>query len=189
MKDAVLESRPILERFALDGKVALVTGGGQGIGRAFCHALAEVGAKVSVVDRVTTAAETVAEELSKKHVPAIALTVDVTDERSLQVMIDRILSHWGALTIGVNNAGICEWVDAEKLTRAHWAKVLGLNLDAVFFCSQAEARVMLAAGYGKIINTESMSGHIVNTPQNQVPYNTSKAGVIGMTRSLAAEWA
>ena len=95
----------------------------------------------------------------------------------------------GVLTIGVNNAGMGDWRDAEKVTPAEWSRVMRLNLDAVFFCAQAEAGVMLPAGYGKIINTASMSGHIVNTPQNQVSYNTSKAGVIHMTRTLAAEWA
>jgi NAD(P)-dependent dehydrogenase (short-subunit alcohol dehydrogenase family) len=189
MKDAVLDSKPILERFKLDGRVALVTGGGQGIGRAFCHALAEAGAKVAVVDVAKGAAETVAHELASKHAEGIAICADVTNQDSVQAMIDRIIDHWGSLTIGVNNAGIGDWLDAEKVARANWTRVLTLNLDAVFFCAQAEARVMFPSGYGKIINTASMSGHIVNTPQNQVPYNTSKAGVIHMTRSLAAEWA
>jgi NAD(P)-dependent dehydrogenase (short-subunit alcohol dehydrogenase family) len=189
MQDVVMESKPILERFKLDGRIALVTGGGQGIGRAFCHALAEAGAKVAVVDVAKNVAEDVANELARKHAESIAVTADVTDEGSVQSMIDSITRHWGTITIGVNNAGIGNWLDAEKVTRADWAKVLSLNLDAVFFCAQAEAKIMFAAGYGKIINTASMSGHIVNTPQNQVPYNTSKAGVIHMTRSLAAEWA
>jgi NAD(P)-dependent dehydrogenase (short-subunit alcohol dehydrogenase family) len=99
------------------------------------------------------------------------------------------VKKWGKLTIGVNNAGIGQWVDALDVTEDTWQKVMRLNLDAVFYCSQVEAREMRKARYGKIINTASMSGHIVNTPQNQVPYNTSKAGVIHMTRTLAAEWA
>jgi NAD(P)-dependent dehydrogenase (short-subunit alcohol dehydrogenase family) len=81
------------------------------------------------------------------------------------------------------------WCDAEKVTPEDWGRIMRLNLDAVFFCAQEEARVMVKTGYGKIINTASMSGHIVNTPQNQVAYNTSKAGIIHMTRTLAAEWA
>jgi NAD(P)-dependent dehydrogenase (short-subunit alcohol dehydrogenase family) len=89
----------------------------------------------------------------------------------------------------VNNAGVGAWCDAEKVTPAEWRRVMSLNLDAVFYCAQEESRVMAKAGYGKIINTASMSGHIVNTPQNQAPYNTSKAGIIHMTRTLAAEWA
>jgi len=89
----------------------------------------------------------------------------------------------------VNNAGIGQWVDSEKGSDEDWRRVISINLDGVYFCARAEARLMLAKGYGKIINTASMSGHIVNTPQNQTAYNTSKAGVLHLTRSLAAEWA
>jgi NAD(P)-dependent dehydrogenase (short-subunit alcohol dehydrogenase family) len=189
MKDVVIESRPILERFRLDGRVALVTGGGQGIGRAFCHALAEAGARVAVVDKVPEAAKVVVTELEKKKMESLAVVADVTDPAQRRMMVEAVLRKWGTLTIGVNNAGMGAWRNAEDITSQEWARIMGLNLDAVFFCAQEEARVMRAAGYGKIINTASMSGHIVNTPQNQVPYNTSKAGVIHMTRTLAAEWA
>ena len=189
MKDAVLESQPILERFKLNGRVALVTGGGQGIGRAFCHALADAGAKVAVVDMSRDAAEAVAKELAAKKARSIAVVADVTRADQRHTMIETIIREWGSLTIGVNNAGIGEWRDAEKVTPEEWGRIMRLNLDAVFFCAQEEAAVMLPAGYGKIVNTASMSGHIVNTPQNQVGYNTSKAGVIHMTRTLAAEWA
>ena len=189
MNDAVLESRPILERFRLDGRVALVTGGGQGIGRAFCHALAGAGARVAVVDRNREAAEAVAAEIKARKWEALPLAVDVTDADQRRRMMDTIAGRWGTLTIGVNNAGIGAWCDAQKVTPEDWGKIMKLNLDAVFFCAQEEARLMGSSGYGKIINTASMSGHIVNTPQNQVAYNTSKAGVIHMTRTLAAEWA
>jgi NAD(P)-dependent dehydrogenase (short-subunit alcohol dehydrogenase family) len=189
MTDKVLEAKPILDRFRLDGRVALVTGGGQGIGRGYAHALGEAGAAVAVVDVVTERAETVADELTKKGIDALAVTADVTQSDQVQGMIETILGHWGRLTIGVNNAGIGLWADAETMSEGDWNKVLDVNLTGVFLCAQAEGHVMLEAGYGKIINTASMSGHIVNTPQNQVAYNTSKAGVLHLTRSLAAEWA
>jgi NAD(P)-dependent dehydrogenase (short-subunit alcohol dehydrogenase family) len=189
MKEAPEQSKSILERFRLEGRVALVTGGGRGIGRGFCHAFAEAGAKVAVVDVDRASAETVAHELAVKHADAIAVCADVRDENNLKAMLDTIVAHWGKLTIGANNAGIGSWVDAQNVTREDWKRVIEVNLDAVFFCAQAEAKIMSQQGYGKIINTASMSGHIVNTPQNQVPYNTSKAGVIHMTRSLAAEFA
>ncbi len=189
MTDSVTEAAPILERFRLDGRVALVTGGGQGIGRGYAHALGEAGAAVAVVDLVLERAETVAHELARKGVDAMAVAADVTKEEQVAAMVDAVVQQWGALTIGVNNAGIGVWADAETMTADAWRRLIDLNLTGVFLCAQAEARVMLPAGYGKIIHTASMSGHIVNTPQNQSAYNASKAGVIHLTRSLAAEWA
>jgi NAD(P)-dependent dehydrogenase (short-subunit alcohol dehydrogenase family) len=113
----------------------------------------------------------------------------VTQPEQVQAMVARVVAEWGGLTIAVNNAGIGQWVDAEQTTPADWRRILDINLNGVFYCAQVAGQVMLAAGYGKIINTASMSGSIVNMPQNQAGYNTSKAGVIHLTRSLAAEWA
>jgi NAD(P)-dependent dehydrogenase (short-subunit alcohol dehydrogenase family) len=96
MTDKVLEAKPILDRFRLDGRVALVTGGGQGIGRGYAHALGEAGAAVAVVDMVTERAETVADELTKKGIDTLAVTADVTKSDQVQGMIDTILGHWGA---------------------------------------------------------------------------------------------
>jgi NAD(P)-dependent dehydrogenase (short-subunit alcohol dehydrogenase family) len=142
-----------------------------------------------VVDLVGERAERVAHELTQKGIDAIALTADVTQPQQVQNMVDAVMAKWGKLTIGVNNAGIGQWVDSENTTLEEWQRVMAINLAAVFLCAQAEAKVMLAAGYGKIINTASISGSIVNTPQNQAAYNTSKAGVIHLTRTLAVEWA
>ncbi|HUX19646.1 MAG TPA: SDR family NAD(P)-dependent oxidoreductase, partial [Spirochaetia bacterium] len=187
--DPVETSKPILERFRLDGKVALVTGGGQGIGRAYAHALGEAGAAVAIVDISPDLAKSTSEELTSKGIDSIGVVADVTDRLQISAMIDSIIKKWGKLTIGVNNAGIGQWVPAEEITPEVWSKIIRLNLDAVLYCAQAEAEVMIRGGYGKIINTASMSGHIVNTPQPQTPYNVSKAGVLHLTKSLAAEWA
>jgi NAD(P)-dependent dehydrogenase (short-subunit alcohol dehydrogenase family) len=180
---------PILDRFRLDGRVALITGGGQGIGRGFAHALGEAGASVAVVDAVTVRAETVAHELAAKGIRSLAVTAEVTDAEQVRDAVRIVVRVLGSLTIGVNNAGIAGWVDAETMSESEWDRMLAVNLKGVFLCAQAEFAVMKPAGYGKIVNTASMSAHIVNTPQNQSAYNASKAGVLHLTRSLAAEWA
>jgi NAD(P)-dependent dehydrogenase (short-subunit alcohol dehydrogenase family) len=187
--DPVLSAKPILERFRLNERVALVTGAGQGIGRAYAHALGEAGAAVAIADISAETANNVADELKVKNVDAIAIQVDVTDAAQVHNMVKTVVAKWGTLTIGVNNAGIGQWIAAEEMPEADWDRMLNINLKGVFLCCQAEARVMLNAGYGKIINMASMSGTISNTPQNQAHYNASKAGVIHLTRSLAAEWA
>jgi len=181
--------KKILDRFKLDGAVALVTGGGMGIGKAFAQALGEAGAKVALVDFNTQVADQTAQEFGKAGIETIVVKCDVSRSAEVNAAVAKIVQHWGKLTIGVNNAGIGQWVDAEKCTDEDWRKVMAVNLDGVFYSARAEAEVMLKAGYGKIVNTASMSGHIVNVPQNQIPYNTSKAGVIHMTRTMACEWA
>lgn len=184
-----MADKPIVARFQLDGRTALVTGGGSGIGRGFAHALGQAGAKVAVVDMDAQTAEAVAHEIIEDGADAIAVAADVTDPEQVQSAVDRVVDHWDSLVVGVNNAGIAGWFDAETMPADEWRKIMSVNLDAVFYCAQAEARIMLKAGYGKIINTASMSAHISNTPQNQAAYNASKAGVLHLTRSLGAEWA
>ena len=102
MTDQLLTAKPILERFRLDGRVALVTGGGQGIGRAYAHALGEAGAAVAVVDLVPARAEAVAAELVAKGIEALAIAADMTQAGQVQQMVETILKRWDRLTIGVN---------------------------------------------------------------------------------------
>ena len=179
--------KKILDWFKLDGSVALVTGGGMGIGKAYSQALGEAGAKVALVDFNTKVADETAQELSKEGIDVMVVKADVSKSAEVDAAVAKVIQHFGKLTIGVNNAGIGQWVDAEACTDEEWRKVMSVNLDGVYYCARAEGRVMLKAGYGKIVNTASMSGHIVNFPQNQIPYNSSKAAVIHMTRTLACE--
>jgi NAD(P)-dependent dehydrogenase (short-subunit alcohol dehydrogenase family) len=189
MRDSVLTTEHVLDRFRLDGRIALVTGAAQGIGRAYAHALAEAGAKVALVDVDAEKAETVAQEIAEKGGDAIVIGTDVTDESAVERCMKSIIDKWGSLTIGVNNAGMSVWEDFEDQSRETWDKVITLNMTGVYLCCKHEGRRMIEKGYGKIINTASMSAHIVNAPQNQAAYNASKAGVMHLSRSLAAEWA
>jgi len=189
MSDIPLSSKPIIDRFRLDGKTALVTGAGRGIGRAFAHALGEAGAKVVIVDIDLTSAQAVVSELDEKGITSFPIQSDVTRSNQVDSMVASILDRWGKLDIAVNNAGIGQWCAAESITDEMWDSVLNVNLRGVFFCCRAEGKVMLEAGYGKIINTASMSASIVNWPQNQAHYNTSKAAVVHLSKTLAAEWA
>uniref|UniRef100_A0A665TBX6 D-arabinitol 2-dehydrogenase [ribulose-forming] n=1 Tax=Echeneis naucrates TaxID=173247 RepID=A0A665TBX6_ECHNA len=183
-----VQGRPILDRMRLDGKVAYVTGAGQGIGRAFAHALGEAGAKVAVVDLDKNKAETVAEELSLKGINALSITADISKSDDVQRMVDNIVSKWGTVHIACNNAGINMNSASEETSLEEWDQTFNVNLRGTFMCCQAAGRVMLKQGYGKIINTASMASLIVPHPQNQLSYNTSKAGVVKLTQTLGTEW-
>lgn len=179
----------ILDRFKLDGKTAFVTGGGQGIGRGLALALAEAGADVAIMDLNEETANKVAKEIKDLGKRSLVYVGDVTIVEDCNSAVKKVADEWGKLDIAINNAGIGNWFDAENYPEEEWQKVINVNLKGVFLCAQAEAKVMIPKRYGKIINIASMSGHIVNRPQNQTAYNASKAGVIHLTRSLAAEWA
>lgn len=183
----------VLDRFRLDGRVALVTGGGRGIGRALGQALQEAGAQVAVADIDGDSAARAVAELAAAELAAgddsLGLQVDVTRADEVGRMVDAVLERYGRLDIAVNNAGIARRGYAEEMTEAVWDAVIDVNLKGVFLCCQAEGRAMLTAGRGVIVNVASISAQIVNRPQPQVNYNAAKAGVVQVTRSCAAEWA
>lgn len=176
----------------MDGKVALVTGGGQGIGEALAWGLGEAGCKVAVADLEFSRAEKVAADLAAKGIPSLAIKVDVSNKEDVEAMVQTILDKFGDLDIACNNAGIVFSTTENHsvdIPASQWEKTMAVNLNGVFYCCQAEGRHMLKKGSGKIINTASMSASIVNHPQIQVAYNASKAGVVHTTRTLGAEWA
>jgi len=179
----------ILDKLRLDGKAAFVTGGARGIGKSIAFALAEAGADVAIADIDIDEAAKTAEEIKSIGVNTIALKTDVTDAAQIDAMISNIVTAFGKLDIAFCNAGICINTPAEEMTFEQWKNVIDVNLTGVFLTAQAAGKYMLANGGGSIINTASMSGHIVNYPQPQCAYNASKAAVIQLTKSMAVEWA
>ena len=170
-------------------KTAYVTGGARGIGKAVAMGLARNGADVAIVDIDRDTAAAVAADIKGLGRRSMAISCDVTNPPDVTAMVGRIVSEWGRLDIAFNNAGICINVPAEDMSYEQWKKVTDINLNGVFLTSQAAGRVMIKQKGGVIINTASMSGHIVNVPQPQCAYNASKAAVIMLTKSLAVEWA
>lgn len=181
----------ILEKMKLTGKTAFVTGGARGIGKSVAIAFAQAGANVVIADFDITEAEKTAAEIAKEEgVKSIAVQTDVTDQASVNHLMDVIKQQFGKLDIAFCNAGICINVPAEEMSYEQWLKVINVNLNGVFLTAQAAGKLMIEQGTGgSIINTASMSAHIVNVPQPQCAYNASKAGVIQLTKSLAIEWA
>ncbi|MCD8083068.1 MAG: SDR family oxidoreductase [Clostridiales bacterium] len=180
----------VIENMRLDGKRGFVTGGARGIGKCTATAFAEAGADLAIVDLdLETARQTAAEIAEATGRKVIAIACDVTKEAAVQAMVDQVVAELGGLDFCHANAGICINVAAEEMTYAQWSKNIDVNLNSIFLTDTIAGRYMLAHGGGSIINTASMSGHIVNVPQPQCAYNASKAGVIMLTKSLAVEWA
>nr|WP_263850064.1 SDR family oxidoreductase [Secundilactobacillus paracollinoides] len=137
-------------------------------------------------DKAQATADEIAKDTGRK---TIAVATDVTDQDQVEDMIKTVVDKLGGLDAAFNNAGVCLNIPAEEMTFEQWQKVVNLNLNVVFLCSTAAGRYMLKQGKGSIVNTASMSAHIVNRPQPQCSYNATKAGVIQLSKSLAIEWA
>ena len=179
-----------LAKFRLDGRVAFVTGGAQGIGLAIAEALAEAGAEVIIADLAAAALDAAVQQLGAKGYVVQPQLLDVTRPDEVTRVADDVVSRLGRVDILINNAGIARSeTAAEDVADEHWLNVLDVNLNGTFWCARAFGRHMLAAGSGAIVNIGSMSGFIVHRPQPQSYYNASKAAVHQLTRSLAAEWA
>jgi gluconate 5-dehydrogenase len=175
--------------FDLDGKVAIVTGGGSGIGRQMAQGLAEAGADLVLCARKLERVEEAAATLPTR---ALALPVDVSDQESVDAMLARVLHEFGRVDILVNNAGTVWGAPPEDIPLRGWQKVVDVNLTGVFLCAQAVGRSMIeAGGGGKIVNIASVAG-LHGAPaetMNSLPYHATKGGVIALTRDLAWKWA
>ncbi len=177
------------EKLSLAGRTAVVTGGARGIGLACAQALGEAGARVLLTDLDGDAAQAAAAELAAQTIDAQAFRLDVTDAYAVRALAVSLNDRFGAVDILVANAGIVRGGRAEDVEDADWRAVIDVNLNGVFWCCREFGRAMLGRGRGAIVTIGSMSGEIVNKPQEQSSYNAAKAGVHHLTRSLAAEWA
>jgi NAD(P)-dependent dehydrogenase (short-subunit alcohol dehydrogenase family) len=172
--------------FSLKGKVALITGGARGIGKAIAVLFAKNGARIVLVD-LDPVVESVAQEISTLGDKSIAAVADITRKDEVEKAVAVALREFGTIDILVNNAGVAYLDDAENLSEEYWDKTMAVNLKAPFLLAQAVGRVMIQKKRGKIINIASQAGVIAL--DKHVAYCASKAGLIGMAKVLALEWA
>lgn len=173
--------------FDLSGRVAVVTGGGTGLGKGMAAGLAQAGALVILASRRQGVVDQAAEEIRAAGGKAVGMVLDVTRAKELPAFFEQVAQRHGRLDILVNNAGTNRRVPALEYSEQDWDSVVDLNLKAVFFCSQAAARIMRDGGGGKIINTASLAS--TYTSVNQAAYAPSKGGIKLLTRQLALELA
>jgi meso-butanediol dehydrogenase / (S,S)-butanediol dehydrogenase / diacetyl reductase len=167
----------------LKGQIAIVTGGGRGIGRAIALALAREGADIVIAELDQAGAKRTAEEVGALGRRSLATTTDVTSRADLRAMVDRAKAEFGRIDILINNAGIYRAAATLDVTEDHWDAIMNINAKAVFFATQAVLPTMMAQKSGAIVSLASMAGKIGS--KTNLPYNASKAAVVSMTKSLA----
>ena len=174
------------DRFSLEGRVAIITGGGTGIGRGAALVLAEYGADVVLAARRPEPLEATAEDVESLGRRALALPTDVTSSEQCQLLVDTTLAEFGRVDILVNNAGGAHTKSIMKWTDEEWHHVLALNLGSVWFLSRCAAKPMLEQGKGSIVNISS-GASLLAMPQ-AAPYGAAKAGVNNLGGAMAAAW-
>jgi NAD(P)-dependent dehydrogenase (short-subunit alcohol dehydrogenase family) len=177
--------------FNLKGKVALVSGGGDGIGRAMALGLAEAGSDVVIFSRRAEKCEAVAREIESQGGRALALACDILKEDDIRRVVDETLGAFGQIDVLVNNSGRTWGASPEDIAFENWEKVIDLNLNATFRCTQIVGKEMIKRRQGKIINISSYSGSRGTDPAylDAIPYNTSKGALNVFTQDLAVKWA
>jgi len=175
--------------FSLGGRVAVVTGAASGIGQAIAVGLAQHGALVGCLDLPSADASETLALIGEAGSRGMALPADVTSGDSLAAAVDALEAEFGPLSIGVNSAGIANAAPAEDMPIEQWQRVYDIDVTGVFLSCQAQGRAMLRNGGGSIVNIASMSGTIVNRGLLQAHYNSAKAAVQQLSKSLAMEWA
>jgi NAD(P)-dependent dehydrogenase (short-subunit alcohol dehydrogenase family) len=180
----------VKELFDLSGKVAIVTGGGRGLGQQMAEGFAEAGANVVVCSRKLETCQVVSEGLKKIGADSIALKCDVTNPEDVKMVVDQTLERFGRIDILVNNSGATWGALTEEMPLVAWKKVIDVNVTGTFLMSQAVGRVMIEQKFGKIINIASVAGLKGSNPKymNTIGYNTSKGAVITFTKDLAVKW-
>ena len=180
----------VLDLFDLHGKRALVTGASSGIGKRVAIAYAEAGAEVALAARHAEALEVVADEIAAAGGRAAPIRCDVTQPEQVSGMLDQVTAELGGIDIAVCNAGIVSVTPMLEMPLEEFERIQSTNVTGVFLTAQAAARAMVRQGQGGvIINTASMSGHIINIPQQVGHYCASKAAVIHLTKAMAVELA
>jgi NAD(P)-dependent dehydrogenase (short-subunit alcohol dehydrogenase family) len=177
----------IFEKFRLEGKTAIVTGGGRGLGKAMAVALSQVGADVVVTARTTDEIQQTASEIERMGRRGLPIRADVSLSGEVDSLVKTVLGEFGKIDILVNNAGTGILRPFLEISDEEWSKVLNTNLSSVFYCCRAVGRHMIEQRKGKIINIASTAG--VSASPKHATYHVTKAGIILLTKALAVEWA
>lgn len=180
----------VKELFDLTGQVAIVTGGGRGLGEQFATGLAEAGAHVIVCSRKLESCESVSEKIKELGVESLAIQCDIRNQEDVKNVVDTVIAQFGKIDIVVNNSGATWGSKVEEMPLEAWQKVLQTNVTGTFLMAQEAGKHMIHAKKGKIINIASVAGFGGSHPEymNSIGYNTSKGAVITFTKDLAVKW-